>query len=124
RHSLPRTPGGLVRADVTDEQRGAVTLGDDDVADVVGGFEEPDAANQILLLALVDVTPAGIRAAAVQSHEQLLQRDAVDLHLCEIGLDLILLDEAAVGYDIGHARNRFQLPGHGPVLNRAQARGR
>ena len=54
-----------------------LVLGDDDVADVVRRAQQADAADQELLLALLDVAAAGVRVAAAERGEQLLQRDVV-----------------------------------------------
>ena len=66
--------------DVADQQRRAAVLGDDDVADVVARAQQADAANQVLLFALLEVAAAGVRVAAAERREDLLQRDVVRLH--------------------------------------------
>ena len=87
-------------------------------------LQHADTANQILLLAFIDVSAAGIGAAATERREELLQRDAVSLHPGKVRLHLILFDETAIGDDVGNARNRLELPCHRPVLDGPQLGGR
>ena len=92
----------------------------DDGADVLGRSEQPHAANQILLLALFDVVPAGIHIAATERGEDLLEYDAVRLHSGKVDVHLILLDEPAAADHVGDAGRHLQLTLDHPVLEAAQ----
>ena len=116
--SLPRYAARLNGADVSDQQRRTGSLSDNDVTDVVCRFQKANPSNQVLLLAPVDITSAGIGAAATQSGKQLLQRDAIGFQLRKIRLHLVLLDEAAIGHHVRNTGHRFQLPRDDPVLDR------
>src|SRR5439155_12196279 len=105
---------------VLDQDRYAAALGDHDAADLVGRAQQPDAADEILLPALLEVAPADVGVAALQRGEQLLQRHLVVAQLPQVGIDLVLLDEAAEADDVGDSRDKAQLPLDRPVFDRAQ----
>ena len=63
----------MTSRDVPNQQRRAAVFRHDDRADVLGRSQQTHAANQILLLALFDVVPAGIHVAATERGEDLLQ---------------------------------------------------
>ena len=121
---MPRYPAGLDSADVFHQQRGPISLCDNNVSDIVSGFQQADTSNQILLFALLEVASTGIRASAIERREELLKGDVVCLHLRRIGFNLVLFDETAVRYDIGYAGYSLQLPRDGPVLDSAHLGGR
>jgi len=97
--------------------------GDDDALDVLARAQQADAADQVLLRALVDLAAADVGVAAAERQEQLLQRDAAVLHAREVGAHLPGLDRAAHADDVRHARRHLQLPLDGPLLDRAQFAG-
>ena len=94
--------------------------GHDHVADVVGGAQQPDAADQVLLVSLLYVAAARIRITLGKRIEQLLQGDFVVAQPREIRVDFVLLDQPTQGHYVGHAWNQAQLAHHGPVLDGAQ----
>src|SRR5262249_17585763 len=87
-------------------------------------LEQADSANQVLLLAFLDVTASGVGAASVERSEELLQRDSVALHFGQVRFDLILLHETAIGHNVSYTRHGFQLARDRPVLNRPHVRWR
>ena len=95
-------------------------LADDDVADVVRRSQQADAADQVLLVALLQIAAAGIGIALSQRGEHLLHRDVVRLELRQIQVHLVLLQEAAERDHVGHAGREPHLALHHPVLQRAQ----
>ena len=101
---------------------GTPALGDDDVTDVVGRAQQADAADQVLLAPLLDVAAARVRVAVGQRVEQLLQRDLWS-QLGEVGVHLVLLDEAAQADHVGDPRHQLELALDDPVLDRAQLAG-
>ena len=106
--------------DIVDEQRRAVTLSHQDIADVVAGTEQTDAANQVLLFALFEETPAGIGVRPRERREDLLQRDVVSFEFVEIEVHLVLLDKSPPADHIRDPGHRLQLTLDHPVLGRAQ----
>jgi len=95
-------------------------LGHDDVADVVARPQHADAANEVLLLTLLEKTATGIRVAVPERREHLLQRDVIGLHPRRVHGNLILLDEAAETDDVGHSRNHLEISADDPILNASQ----
>ena len=65
----------VTRGEIADQQRRAAVLADDDVADVVGRAQQADAADQILLVALLQVAAAGVGVSLPQRVEHLLHRE-------------------------------------------------
>ena len=82
------------------QNRRAVAFGHHDVENFVSRPQQADAADQELLLALLNIATARVGAAALQRREQLLQTDLVILQLGQIGIDFVLLDEAAKTDDV------------------------
>ena len=117
---MPRYPAGLDSADVFHQQRGPISLCDNNVSDIVSGFQQADTSNQILLFALLEVASTGIRASAIERREELLKGDVVCLHLRRIGFNLVLFDETTKAHDICHAWDHFQLSSDRPILIGAQ----
>ena len=79
---LPHDPLSRDRAhahvcQVLDQDRHAAALGDHDAADLVGRAQQPDASDEILLPALLEVAPADVGVAALQRRKQLLQSHLV-----------------------------------------------
>ncbi len=106
-----------------DEHRRARVLRDDDVADVVGGAQQTDTANEVLLVPLLGVAAACVRVATLERVEKLLQRHFVIAQLRQIRVHLVLLDQAAEADDIGDTGDQLELTPDYPVLQSAQLAG-
>ena len=110
--------------DVFDQNRRAVVRSHHDAADVGSGTQQADAANEILLRALLDIIAAGVGVAPTERGEDLLHRQVVVLHFRQIGVDLVLLDQAAHADDVRHPWRHAQIAFDRPILDRAQITGR
>ena len=120
--SLPRMPSRSwwrVRqpAEVADEDRHAVALGDHDVAEVRKVAHQADAADDVALLAAGDAAAAGVGAVVVDGGDDVVQADAIALELHGVELELELHGEAAEVVDIGHARHLFERRDDDPALD-------
>src|SRR5689334_605978 len=61
--------------EIFDQHGRAVALDHDDVPNVITGAQQTDAADEILLFALLDVAAARVGVAAAEGGEKLLHRD-------------------------------------------------
>ena len=104
-------------AEVAHQDRHAVSLGDDDIAEIVQCAHHADAADDIALLAARDAAAAGIRAVVVDRGGHIVQADAVTLKLGGIKLKLILHGEAAEIIDVSHAGHLLQCRDDDPALD-------
>ena len=102
--------------EVAHQDRRAAALGDYHVLDVLDALEEAEAANQVLLAALLDVAAAGISVAALDCLRELRQGDLVVAQTREVRTHLVLLDQAAQADDVGDAGHQPQLSADDPVL--------
>ena len=110
--------------EIFDQHRSAVAFHHHDVANIFAGAQQADAANKILLLALLDITAAGVGIATPQGGEELLHGNVVGLHPGQVRIDFVLFDRAAEAHHVGHARRHLELPFHSPIFDAAQlARG-
>ena len=89
-------------------------------ADVVGGAQQADAADEVLLVALFQVAASGIGISLPQRRHDLLHRNVVGLQFRKVQVHLVLLHEAAEGDDVGNARREAHLALDHPVLQPAQ----
>ena len=105
---------------VADADGRPTASGHDDLLDVAGVVQRPEPADDVLLLAVLDVVPARVDVRAGERVEHLMERDAARLELLRVDLHLELLDEAAEGDDVGHAGHLLQVPLHHPVLDLAE----
>jgi hypothetical protein len=96
---------------------------DNNSPDVVGRGQQADAADGVLLRTLRHIAAASVGVAAAQRIQQVLEGELVGAQLVEIGLHLVLLDEAAHGHHVGHARHLAQGAFDHPVLQGAQLGG-
>src|SRR5690348_13631872 len=94
----------------------AVHFFQDDGANIIEIADEADAADQILLGVLRKDAATRIAVIARERIEDFFYGQSVVVQLDRIDNGLILLDVAAGGIDLGHARNRAQQRTHDPVL--------
>ena len=118
--ALPRNRADIDGGNIADQQGRPAVLSQNDVADVVGGAQQADAADQILLIALLQVTAARVRISLPQRREDLLHGNVVGLKLGQIQTDLVLFQKSAQADHVGHAGRQLQVARDRPILDRAQ----
>ena len=104
-------------AEVAHQDRHAVSLGDDDIAEIVQRAHHADAADNIALLAARDAAAAGIRAVVIDRRDHVVQADAIAKELGRIKLKLILHGESAEIIDVSHAGHLLQCRYNDPALD-------
>ncbi len=92
-------------AEIAHQDRDAVSLRDDDVAEILERADEADAADDVALLAAGDAAAAGIGAVVVDGGDDVVEADAVAQELGRIEHQLVLHGEAAEIRDLDHARH-------------------
>jgi hypothetical protein len=92
----------------------------DDVADVVEGFEVTARADHVLGLAQLDDRAAGFTIGPLQRARDLRQRQVEGDQLVRVDDDLELPDHATDARNLGHIRDGLQLVLEKPVLQRAK----
>ena len=106
--------------DLLDVDRCAIRGAHDNLLDVVHRGDQADASHdQPGAVGLQDVAP-DIDVALTHGGHDRAQRHFVLAQAIRIDVDLVLLDEAADGCHLGHARDRIELIAHEPVLERPQ----
>jgi hypothetical protein len=106
--------------DVAHPDRRPLLGRDHDVGDVVGRLDEADAADGEGVLPAGDVAAAGVGIVGGHGVEDLLEGEVVAAQPPRVDGDLILLDAAAPGDDVHHARDLPELALEDPVLERLQ----
>ena len=81
---------------------------------------KPEAANDVLLVAVLDEVGAGVLIVVLDRFEKRFQRDVVVDQRLLVDDDLILLNVAAKAEHVGDAGHGAQLQLDDPVLDRAQ----
>ncbi len=74
------------------------------------------AADDVLVAGDLDDAPADVLVGAADRGDDLADRDAVGQQLVRVEVDLVLLDEAADGADLGHAGHALERVAKVPVL--------
>ena len=106
--------------DITHAHRHAGTGRNDRLLDFLNRLQARIGANQEALPGPLDVVGACRQVRPLQSISQFRHRQAIGGQRVEIGLHQILLHEAAVGIDAGHAFDIAHLRTDDPVLHGAQ----
>jgi len=109
---------------VADADGRASLHGHGHVADVPLVADEPEAAHDVHLGAVLDVGAARVAIPRREGVEHLLQRDAVGLQLQRVDEHLVLLGGAAEARDVDDAGHLAELPLDHPVLERLELQGR
>ena len=104
---------------IAHEHRHSTLLLEHDHTDIVQGFYQAYAANQILLSVMGQHAAARVGVVAGKGLIHFLQCYLVMPHAIRIHQRLILLDVATLGIDLRHARNATQQWPHHPVLSNA-----
>ena len=107
----------LQLAEIAHQDRRAVVLGDDDIAEVVERLHEADAADHVAELAAIENAAAGIGVVGVDRVGDVLERQIEAHELLRIELELELGGEAAEIGDVGDARHLLQRRDHRPELD-------
>ena len=107
----------LQLAEIAHEDRRAVALGDDDVAEIVERLHQADAADDVAELAAREDAAAGIGAVGVDRVGDVLERQVEPHELLRIELELELGREAAEVRDVGDARHLLERRDHDPALD-------
>ena len=115
-----RRVSDLDLGDVLDEDRNAVLLLQDDVADVGGVADQAKAADVIELAALGIESAAGVGVVVAQLLGDLRHGDAVGEQLVGIEQHLILHGGAAETGIVGHALNGAEMAFDHPILDHLQ----
>ena len=100
--------------------RRTLLRGDDDLLDVAERLDQSDAADHQRVLALTEITAAGIRVARGDRVEHLLQREVVRAQASRIDGHLVLLDAATPRHDVHDPRDLAELALERPVFERLQ----
>src|SRR4029077_17669463 len=85
----------LELAEIANEDRRAIVLGDDDIAEIVERLDEADAADDIAELAAIEHAAAGIGVVGADRAGHRAQRQIEAHELLRIELQLILSGQAA-----------------------------
>ncbi|MNM11387.1 hypothetical protein D3C81_215420 [compost metagenome] len=107
-------------AQVLHQHGHAVLAADDDVAHVVEGMQQADAAHHVRLLAAVDHAAAAADVVGVDGILDLCQREAVAVEFCGIEFQHELCRQAAEIAHVRHAAHLLQAGDHGPELQLGQ----
>src|SRR6185369_3624251 len=110
----------LHSSNVADSNRRAVARVEHDVADILDVFDQTQAANDVLLVTVLDEVGARVLIIVLDGFEERLERDVVANQRLLIDDDLILLDVAAKAEHVGDARHSAQLQLYDPILDRPQ----
>ena len=86
-------------------------------------MQQSQTADGVLLRALCDVAATRVGVAMSNRVGQVLQGEFELAQLVQVGLHLVLLDEATHRHHIGHAGHLTQRAFNAPVLQGAQLRG-
>ncbi len=87
-----------------------------DGADVPDGLEEPDAADEILLFAVLQDVAADVEVVPAEGLADFGQGQVVGVEPVRIDDDVILLDRPAEGVDLADAGDRLEQRREDPVL--------
>ena len=119
-HAAAKIAADFHPRDVLQIDRRAVALQQDDLFQVAGILDQPEAANDELHPVLLDRLAADVEIAARDGVHHHVQRDAERAHLLRIDFDLILPHEAADAGDFRDALHGVELVANEPILQRAQ----
>ena len=103
--------------DVLHEHRRTALFLEHDTGGVLDRADQAHTADQELLLAVGKDAAAGIGVVAVERPEHVAQRHAVVTHPLGVHQHVVLAFVAALGVDLGNARDRAQQRSHDPVLH-------
>src|ERR1039458_5785133 len=95
----------LDAGDVADRDRRAVVGAERDIFDVLEAADEADAADHLFRVADLHHLGADVVVGALDSGDDLLERDVVGAEFYGIEVDLVLPDEAAYAGHLGDARS-------------------
>ena len=112
--------GELELPKVAHQDRRAVVLGNDDIAEVVEGPHQADAADDITELAAIEHAAAGIGVIVADRIGDIAECDIKAHQLLRIELELILRRQPAEVRNIGNARHLLQGRDHRPLLDLRQ----
>src|SRR5262249_35001378 len=97
------------RSDVAHAHRRALLGRHHDVLDVARGLHQADPAHHQRVFAATKIAAPGVRVIRGDGIEDLLERQLVSAQPLRVERDLVLLDAAAPGHDVRHARDLFEL---------------
>ena len=100
--------GVAQRAEIADQDRHAVGLRHDDIAEVVEGVHQPDAADDEALVAARHAAAAGIGGVVVDRVDDVVDAEAVTQQLGRVEIEPELPGEPAEIVDVGDARHLLQ----------------
>ena len=106
--------------DVPDPHGHAAARGDHDVADLVHVLEAPGGAHDVALAVALEIAGAAVDVVALQRLGDVGKGQAEADELRRVGLDVVLLLEAADHVDAGDARHGLELRADDPVLDGSQ----
>src|SRR5581483_1701432 len=109
--------GQLQLAEIVHEDRRAVVLGDDDIAEIIERLHQADAADHITEVAAIEHAAAGIGTVGADRVGDVLQRQVEAHELLRIELQLELRGQAAEIRDVGDAGHLLQGRDHRPQLD-------
>ena len=112
--------GELQLAKIAHEDRRAIVLGDDDVAEVAEGLDQADAADDVTELTAVEYAAAGAGAVGRDRVGNVLQRQVEADQLLRVELELELGGHATETGDVGDPRHLLDRGDHGPLLDLGQ----
>src|SRR5262249_3810646 len=116
-HAVALLVAQLHLAEVADEDRRSVALGDDDIAHVLQSLDKSDAADDDSELAAGQNAPARIGAVRFDRVGDVLERQVEAHELLRIELELELGGDAAEVLDVGDPRHLLERGNDRPSLD-------
>ncbi len=98
----------------------AAGLGHHDGADLLQGVYQPDAADDVALVAARDPAAAGIGIVVVDGIDHVRDAEAIMMQLLGIEIELVFGGEAAEVRIVDHTGHGLQCRDHGPALDLGQ----
>ena len=109
---------------VADEHRCPLDVGDQGLADLLGGVDQPHPPHHRRLLAEIDGLAADIDVGVAQCGQHLRHRQSVTDQLALIDGDVVGLGLAAPAGDVDHAGDGLEAPLQHPILEGLEVRDR
>ncbi len=118
--ALAELSADLHGPDVPNEHRPLADLGHNHLLDVFRVGDEPEASDDVLLSAVLQVVAAGDAVVGRNGIDHVLERETVGPQSPGCDVHVVLAYEPAEGRDFGDSLDGFQLRRNEPVLDLAK----
>ena len=107
----------LEGAEIPYENRRSIALGDDNIAHLLEGLDETDAADDVAKFAAREHTSAGVRAVGLNGVSDVLERKVETQELGWVEFELELRRDTAKIGDVGDPRHLLERGNNRPTLD-------